>query len=88
MFLFTPRARTEGGTAKLASLAFSASPPNSQQGSHQRLQKVPRGWCGVSGYVGGPQMGLGLALRRAGPIGIEGCDPPTGSVAGWPPELA
>lgn len=37
---------------------------------------------------GGPQMGLGLALRREGPIGVEGCDPPTGSVAGWPPELA
>ena len=55
MFLFTPRARTEGGTAKLASLASSASPPNSQQGSHQRLQKVPRGWRGVSGYMGDPR---------------------------------
>lgn len=91
MFLFTPRARTEGGTAKLASLASSASPPNSQQGSHQRLQKVPRGWCGVSGYMGDPRWVWAWPCTEQIPQGLKGVTHPQeawrGSPQSWPERL-
>lgn len=86
MFLFTPSVRTGGGTAKLASSPGIAP-------------ELPAGrWSEGAKGPGGQERGLwvhrdlgwaqGWALHKAGLAGVEGRDLPTGSMAGWPPELA
>lgn len=52
MFLFTPRARTEGGTAKLASWASPGVPPNLPAGKRSEGAKGPWGRWEDSGHVG------------------------------------
>lgn len=71
MFLFTPRVRTEGGTAKLASLASPGVTPKLPAKKQSEGAKDLGGQCKASGCVGDLGWAQGWALHSAGPAG--GC---------------
>lgn len=82
MFLFTPRVRTEGGTAKLASLASPGVTPKLPAKQQSERAKGPGGQCEDSGHI------RDVRWAQAGPCtkqvlpGAEGYDLPLGSMAG------
>lgn len=84
MFLFTPRVRTEGGTAKLASSASSGIAPKLPAGKWLVGANGPGGRQRGLGLGRGPQRGSGWAWHKAGPGGSEGHDLPTGAGQGGP----
>lgn len=67
MFLFTPRVRTEGGTAKLASLASPGVTPKLPAKKQLEGAKGPGGQCEASGCIGHVRWAQGQTLHKVGP---------------------
>lgn len=91
MFLFTPRVRTEGGTAKLASPGVTPKTPSREaaRGSEPRASWGLGAGARALGTPGTLRLSPRLSLRQAGPGEVprrQGVACP--GVAGDPLELA